>query len=38
MLESIAICLMPLAMFAAYIIGWRRGYAAGDNPRRRSTD
>jgi len=26
------------ALGAAYIIGWRRGHAAGDHPRRRSTD
>lgn len=34
---SIAI-LSVCALGAAYVLGWRRGYAAGDNPRRRRTD
>lgn len=33
---GIAVAIGAVAL--AYIIGWRRGYAAGDNPRRRATD
>lgn len=30
--------MIAVALGAAYVVGWRRGYEAGDNPRRRGTD
>lgn len=32
------ITIIAVALVAAYVLGWRHGYAAGDNPRRRSAD
>lgn len=31
----IGLVLAAIAALAAYVVGWRRGYRAGDTPRRR---
>lgn len=38
MLSMTLILVAMIATVVAYAIGWRRGYAQGDHPRRRGTD